>query len=62
LPGYFDFLQKIRNNIFDAINSEGKSDIDSEAIFKVLPLVSSKTSLRDDDRLKIIAFLENFAK
>lgn len=25
LPGYFDFLQKIKTNIFEAINNEGKS-------------------------------------
>jgi hypothetical protein len=25
LPGYVDFLQKIRNNIFEAISLEGKS-------------------------------------
>ncbi len=57
LPGYYDFLQKIRNNIFEAINSDGKSEIDSEAVFKVLPLVSSKTTLREEDKVKTIAFL-----
>jgi hypothetical protein len=62
LPGYTEFLQKIKTSIFDAINNDGKSEIESDAFFKVLPLVSSKTSLKEEDRVKTMAFLEYFAK
>lgn len=49
-------------SIFDAINDDGKSEIESDAFFKVLPLVSSKTILKEEDRVKTMAFLEYFAK
>ena len=62
LPGYYEFLQKIKGSIFEAINSEGKSEIESDAFFKVLPLVTSKTSLKEEDIVKTMAFLEYFAK